>query len=126
MRRGPPGIVERYKPKASRNRYVITDQLVDQVWHKMQSGPVLGGEIAKLIWGVSGPPSQAAWYEGVSQLSQRYEERYGVALMSTTAYRPEQYSGERLNGVSASHAFTSQVTGLPGSPPCNTWLRIAT
>jgi hypothetical protein len=92
----PPGIVERYKPKASRNRYVITDDLVHRVWLRMQQPgpPPLGGEIADMIWGKCSDRPQAV-HEAFSQLSKRYEERYGVELMSTTAYRPEQYPGEK-------------------------------
>jgi hypothetical protein len=91
----PSGLVER--PKATtRNRYVITDELVTRVHEKMRSGPVLGGDIADLIWGPNSnrPVNKSAFHQAFSQLSKRYEQKYGVGLMSTAAYRPEHYSGE--------------------------------
>jgi hypothetical protein len=90
------GFVERPKT-TTRNRYVITDELVTRVHEKMRSGPVLGGDIADLIWGTNSnrPVSKSAFHEAFSQLNKFYTQKYGVGLMSTTAYRPEQYSGEK-------------------------------
>ena len=93
----PSRFVERTKNPA-RNRYVITDELVIRVHKKMCSGrPVLDGEIADLIWGRNSkrPESRAAFHEALSQLNKRYKQKYGVELISTTARRPEHYSGEK-------------------------------
>jgi hypothetical protein len=91
------GFVESPKPTA-RNRYVITDQLVIQVHKKMCSGrPLFDGDIADLIWGPNSkrPESRTAFHEAFSQLNKRYKQKYGVELISTTAHRPERYSGEK-------------------------------
>ena len=93
----PSGLVERPKVTA-RNRYVITDELLDRVHKEMQrKGHLLGGEIAKLMWGENSnwPVSKSAFHESFSQLDKRYYQKYGVELMSTTGYRPEQYPGEK-------------------------------
>ena len=97
MPQNPSGFVERPKATA-RNRYVITDELVDRVHKEIQlRGPLLGGDIADLMWGKNSnrPVSQSAFHESFSQLNKMYKQKYGVELMSTTAYRPEHYSGEK-------------------------------
>jgi hypothetical protein len=90
------GFVERPKTM-TRNRYVNTDKLVTEVHEKTLSGPVLGGDIADLIWGANSnrPVSKSAFHEAFSQLNKLYYQKYGKELMSTTAYRPEHYSGEK-------------------------------
>jgi hypothetical protein len=86
-------LVERYKPRPK--AFVITDTLVVRVHQKMQEGPLLDGEILDMAYGHGKrPESRSAPAETIRQISKRYEELYGVRLMSTTARRPESYSGE--------------------------------
>jgi len=96
MPQNPSGFVERPKVTA-RNRYVITDELARRVWQKMQSAPVLGGDIANLIWGTNSnrPVSKSAFHESMRQLNKIWKREYGLESMSTVAYRPEQYPGEK-------------------------------
>jgi hypothetical protein len=93
----PSGLVERPKVTA-RNRYVITDELLDRVHKEMQrKGLLLGSDIADLMWGKNSnrPVSQSAFHQSFSQLNKMYKQKYGAELMSTTAYRPEHYAGEK-------------------------------
>jgi hypothetical protein len=97
MPQNPSGFVGRPK-LTGRNRYVITDELVARVHKEWQRrGPLLGGDIADLMWGKNSnrPVSKSAFHESFSQLNRMYKQKYGVELMSTTAYRPEKYSGEK-------------------------------
>jgi hypothetical protein len=92
-------LADRYKPRAARNRYVINEDLAHRVWRRMQQPgpPLLGGEIADMMWGPNSnrPESKSVFHEAVSQLNKILKREYGVELMSTTAYRLEEYAGEK-------------------------------
>jgi hypothetical protein len=92
-------VAERYKPKASRNRYVLTDQLVEKVLAKLRASAwaLPGGDIADLIWGANGnrPLSKSAFHEAMSKLNKLIEQETGREMMSTTGYRLEDYPGEK-------------------------------
>ena len=81
-------IVERYKP-------VFTERVADQIWKAASERPLLGGEILDMIYGNS-PDRPDTAHEAIRQLDKTYYvKKYGRGLMSTTAYRPENYEDEK-------------------------------
>jgi len=86
-------IVSRYVPKPRAS--VLTERVVDEIWREMQAGPLFDGEILDRIYGKNSPSRPANAYETVRQLHNRFSQKYGCGLLSTTAHRLEIYPGEK-------------------------------
>jgi hypothetical protein len=59
--------------------------------------PYSAARLQTMMWGPNSnrPESKSVFHEAVSQLNKILKREYGVELMSTTAYRLEEYAGEK-------------------------------